>query len=191
MLRSALKQTTSLTQSNIQTTSRRYFGARTFHRAPESPFVYPRIDPLEKNPPRNITKKVAATKPLPNNAHKKYFIIALNGGGRHKRQHSTPHFLGQLPHDSERFSGRVIQHKPSYGYIIADKTKETIFYHIKSIDLKGFIKFLPGQRVTFELTKYNGQTVANVVRPMVQKFNPKIEIDLQTGAIIKPQVAQV
>ena len=120
-----------------------------------------------------------------------YHIIAKNGGGPMVLVHKNPRKLSALPHDTERFSGRVLQHKNSFGYILDDKTKETLFYHIKNVDLKGYIYLRAGQRITYNLTKFGDRTVAGFVRPMVQKFRPQTEVDLATGAIIKPNVAQV
>lgn len=165
--------------SAVFTTARRTMGTRV---APRSPILMPAIEM-----PKRIAKPCSGGEDI----KKKFTVVAIHGGGPLLRTHTNPTKLSKLPHDADRFSGRIIQAKQSYGYIVDDKTKETVFYHIKNVDLKGYIRFNPGQKVTFTLTKFGNRTVAGVVRPMVQQYRTPTEIDMVTGAIIKPAAAAV
>jgi cold shock CspA family protein len=174
------------------TIARRTFGARV---APVSPILYPRVDPQVLNPPKRVLK---TTSPTPKHGVKKYLVTALHGGGETIRYHKNPPKLAAFRIKAEkngwtdkRFTGRVLQAQQSYGYILCNETKETIFYHISNVDLQGYIRFLPGQKVTFAVGTHGKNTVAATVRPLVQQFKQATEIDLATGAMIKPNIAQV
>ena len=167
------------TTKPLTTTSKRSFRDRQ----PADPFTHPKKPQPESRRSRVLREGGAQR----DHKQPKYTIIALNGGGPKVQTHTNPVIMATKPHDSNyRLSGKVLQHFKHGGYIKSCKFKESIWYHVKNVDLKGYIHFGAGQPVTFSLTKYNGRTVAAHVRPLVQKFYEPTLVSLKDGAVTLP-----